>query len=201
MIEPLIPPGDRTTIVTDPSLNQARETRYQRRENRIYSINCRPNHDNDLDKVIIPYNFELQKYQISEEEISFYEKKDYLIETLEKFNQKNTFKIDKRYKPSKGQKLCLYAPALIISIALLYISVVLLGLFSFNPVLVYTFFSWGKKWFHYFKMCEFIFLEKFKIKEVKRILEEENNSTLCTENKLQWILGQSGYWLELKKNV
>ena len=60
---------------------------FQRRENRNYSINCRPNHDNDLNKVIIPYNFDKKQYQIQESEIEFYEKKNYLLDTLKKFNE------------------------------------------------------------------------------------------------------------------
>ena len=70
MAEPLIPEDNRDTVI-DTNQN-ARETRFQRRENRQYSINCRPNHDNDLNKVIIPYNFDKKQYLIQASEIEFY---------------------------------------------------------------------------------------------------------------------------------
>ena len=50
-------------------------------------------------------------------------------------------------------------------------------------------------------MIQFIFLEKFKITEIKKKLQIENNTKICEQNKVKWILGQSGYWLELQKDM
>ena len=199
MAEPLIPEDNRDTVI-DTNQN-ARETRFQRRENRQYSINCRPNHDNDLNKVIIPYNFDKKQYLIQASEIEFYEKKNYLLDTLKRFNNLDSFKIEKKYEASKLQKLGMYTPTIIIFLIYIYLSVIVLTLFSFNPVLIYSIFIWGKKIFHYISMVQFIILEKFKIKEIKHTLEFENISKICRDNKLRWILGQSGYWLELQKIV
>ena len=199
MAEPLIPEDNRDTVI-DTNQN-ARETRFQRRENRQYSINCRPNHDNDLNKVIIPYNFDKKQYLIQASEIEFYEKKNYLLDTLKRFNNLDSFKIEKKYEASKLQKLGMYTPTIIIFLLYIYLSVIVLTLFSFNPVLIYSIFIWGKKIFHYISMVQFIILEKFKIKEIKNTLEFENISKICRDNKLRWILGQSGYWLELQKIV
>ena len=199
MAEPLIPEDNRDTVI-DTNQN-ARETRFQRRENRQYSINCRPNHDNDLNKVIIPYNFDKKQYLIQASEIEFYEKKNYLLDTLKRFNNLDSFKIEKKYEASKLQKLGMYTPTIIIFLIYIYLSVIVLTLFSFNPVLIYSIFIWGKKIFHYISMVQFIILEKFKIKEIKNTLEFENISKNCRDNKLRWILGQSGYWLELQKIV
>lgn len=199
MAEPLIPEDNRDTVI-DTNQN-ARETRFQRRENRQYSINCRPNHDNDLNKVIIPYNFDKKQYLIQASEIEFYEKKNYLLDTLKRFNNLDSFKIEKKYEASKLQKLGMYTPSIIIFLIYIYLSVIVLTLFSFNPVLIYSIFIWGKKIFHYISMVQFIILEKFKIKEIKNTLEFENISKICRDNKLRWILGQSGYWLELQKIV
>lgn len=199
MAEPLIPEDNRDTVI-DTNQN-ARETRFQRRENRQYSINCRPNHDNDLNKVIIPYNFDKKQYLIQASEIEFYEKKNYLLDTLKRFNNLDSFKIEKKYEASKLQKLGMYTPTIIIFLIYIYLSVIVLTLFSFNPVLIYSIFIWGKKIFHYISMVQFIILEKFKIKEIKKTLEFENISKICRDNKLRWILGQSGYWLELQKIV
>lgn len=199
MAEPLIPEDNRDTVI-DTNQN-ARETRFQRRENRQYSINCRPNHDNDLNKVIIPYNFDKKQYLIQASEIEFYEKKNYLLDTLKRFNNLDSFKIEKKYEASKLQKLGMYTPTIIIFSIYIYLSVIVLTLFSFNPVLIYSIFIWGKKIFHYISMVQFIILEKFKIKEIKNTLEFENISKICRDNKLRWILGQSGYWLELQKIV
>ena len=199
MAEPLIPEDNRDTVI-DTNQN-ARETRFQRRENRQYSINCRPNHDNDLNKVIIPYNFDKKQYLIQASEIECYEKKNYLLDTLKRFNNLDSFKIEKKYEASKLQKLGMYTPTIIIFLIYIYLSVIVLTLFSFNPVLIYSIFIWGKKIFHYISMVQFIILEKFKIKEIKNTLEFENISKICRDNKLRWILGQSGYWLELQKIV
>ena len=199
MAEPLIPEDNRDTVI-DTNQN-ARETRFQRRENRQYSINCRLNHDNDLNKVIIPYNFDKKQYLIQASEIEFYEKKNYLLDTLKRFNNLDSFKIEKKYEASKLQKLGMYTPTIIIFLIYIYLSVIVLTLFSFNPVLIYSIFIWGKKIFHYISMVQFIILEKFKIKEIKNTLEFENISKICRDNKLRWILGQSGYWLELQKIV
>ena len=199
MAEPLIPEDNRDTVI-DTNQN-ARETRFQRRENRQYSINCRPNHDNDLNKVIIPYNFDKKQYLIQASEIESYEKKNYLLDTLKRFNNLDSFKIEKKYEASKLQKLGMYTPTIIIFLIYIYLSVIVLTLFSFNPVLIYSIFIWGKKIFHYISMVQFIILEKFKIKEIKNTLEFENISKICRDNKLRWILGQSGYWLELQKIV
>ena len=199
MAEPLIPEDNRDTVI-DTNQN-ARETRFQRRENRQYSINCRPNHDNDLNKVIIPYNFDKKQYLIQASEIEFYEKKNYLLDTLKRFNNLDSFKIEKKYEASKLQKLGMYTPTIIIFLIYIYLSVIVLTLFSFNPVLIYSIFIWGKKIFYYISMVQFIILEKFKIKEIKNTLEFENISKICRDNKLRWILGQSGYWLELQKIV
>ena len=199
MAEPLIPEDNRDTVI-DTNQN-ARETRFQRRENRQYSIICRPNHDNDLNKVIIPYNFDKKQYLIQASEIEFYEKKNYLLDTLKRFNNLDSFKIEKKYEASKLQKLGMYTPTIIIFLIYIYLSVIVLTLFSFNPVLIYSIFIWGKKIFHYISMVQFIILEKFKIKEIKNTLEFENISKICRDNKLRWILGQSGYWLELQKIV
>lgn len=204
MVEPLLPPDQNLSndITINTSFQQnLRETRFQRRENRNYSINCRPNHDNDLNKVIIPYNFDKKKYQIQESEIEFYEKKNYLLETLRKFNELDSFKIEKKFKASKLQKFCMYTPAILIILLLIYLSIIILTLFSFNPVLIYTIYTCGRKFFHYLNMIQFIFLEKFKITEIKKKLQIENNTKICEQNKVKWILGQSGYWLELQKDM
>ena len=50
-------------------------------------------------------------------------------------------------------------------------------------------------------MFKFILLEKWKIIEINQILEKENNSEFCIENKLKWKLGQSGYWIEIQKLI
>ena len=42
-------------------------------------------------------------------------------------------------------------------------------------------------------------LEKWKIRAMNIILKNENNADFCTKNKLKWILGQSGYWIEVQK--
>jgi hypothetical protein len=176
-----------------------KEYRYQRRIGRQFSINCHPTKDNKFYKVIIPYNFDLRKYWISKKEIEFYENKMYLEKKLVEFNDNPAFNIDKLFEPKLKLKICLYVPTIFLSLIVIYLALILIAFFSFNPIILYTVSTWIKKGFNSLKMFKFLLFEKFKIKEIHNILKEENNSKFCAENKLKWILGKSGYWLEVQK--
>jgi len=178
-----------------------RDYRYQRRVGRQFSINYHPSKDNKFYKVIIPYNFDLKKYWINKKEIEFYENKKYLERKLVEFNDNSAFNVDKEFEPELKQKLCLYLPTTILSFIVIYLAIIMVCFFSFNPIIIYTVYTWIKKGFRSLQMFKFILFEKFKIKKIHKILDDENNSKFCVEKKLKWILGKSGYWLEVQKLI
>ena len=174
-------------------------SKYQRRPNRSYSSQ-RPKIEN-LNKVIIPYDFEQNNYCIQESEISFYEKKEYLLSQLKKWNNIDLFKVNIEYSPSFWQMLLLSIPYIIFNIFAFILSFILLSLFIFNPFLVYID-VWGFiKLYHLFKTFQYMLLEKFKQLKIQKLISRENSSEFCIQNKLEWKYGENGYWLELIKKL
>jgi hypothetical protein len=172
---------------------------YERRMGRQFSINVHPSKDNKFYKVIIPYNFEKKQYTIKRKEIEFYENKNYLLERLGYFCRIPAFNIESKFKPHSMQNISIYLPIIGISVLFLYLAFVSFTIFAFNPVIIYTVFNWGKKGYNFAQIWKFKKLENYKIEEIKKILEKENSSNFCIDNKLKWILGQSGYWIEIQK--
>ena len=176
------------------------EYRYERRLGRQYSINKNFFRDEKYNKVIIPYNFEKKMYDIKDKDIEFYENKDYLKDKLNELNINPNFDIEKIYKPqSMVQKLKIYLPIIIIMIILIYFGTIISIFFCFNPIVIYTIYSWIRKAYNSLRMFKFILLEKFKMKEIHNIIDTENISEVCKFNKIIWKIGQSGYWLEVQK--
>ena len=178
-----------------------REFKYERRMGRQFSINVHASKDNKFQKVIVPYNFDKKLYAIKKEEVEFFEKKKYLKEKLDLWNVNPAFNIEHQFEAKGRQNIYLYVPTIIIFILVIYLSIVLCAYFSFNIIVIYTVGSWLKKGYNSLQMFKFILLEKFKIKEIHKIINEENNCDFCINHKLRWSLGQSGYWLELQKLV
>lgn len=174
---------------------------YERRIGRQFTINIHPSKENGFIKVIIPYDFELKRYDIKLKEIEFYENRRYLLKKLNLFNAEPAFNIEDVYKPIGCQKLYIYLPVFIFFILAIYIALVVVSVLSFNPFVIYVTFNWIRKGYNSLRMFKFIILEKLKMKKINRILDNENKSEFCTNNKLQWTLGQSGYWLEMKKLI
>lgn len=176
------------------------EYRYERRLGRQLSMNQNFIRDEKFNKVIIPYNFEKKIYDIKDKDIEFYENRDYLKEKLNEFNINPNFDIEKIYKPkSIAQKLKIYLPIIIIMIILIYIGIITSIFFCFNTIVIYTIYSWIRKAYNSLRMFKFILLEKFKMKEIQKIIHNENISEVCKMNKILWRIGQSGYWLEVQK--
>jgi hypothetical protein len=174
---------------------------YRGRIARQVTINAHHSSDNKFYKVIIPYNFDKKKYIINPKEVEFYENKRYLIEKLKFFNNHETFDIEKDYDPKPLQKLYLYASFTIIATFVLYLFLALAAFFSFNFVVIFTMGTWLRKGYNSLQFFKFRLLEKYKIKEIHKLLDEENDTEFCTSHKLKWILGQSGYWIEVQKLI
>ncbi len=177
------------------------EGMYRTRLKRQVTVLANPLRDNKFFKVIIPYNFDKKMYWINNKDIQFYENKKYLQEKLEEFNKNEAFNIDNNYSLKGFQKFCMYIPFIIISLIVIYLSIIVSSFFSFNPIVIFTIYTWLRKGYNSVQMFKFILMEKFKIKEIHKLLAEENSSDMCIGNKLKWILGQSGYWLEVQKLV
>ncbi len=176
-----------------------RNSKFQRRETKKYSQAERSIFVNDLNKVIIPYNFKEKKYDIDKNEIEFYQKKVYLLDKLSFFNSKKVFKFQEKYTPNLFQKILIIFFDVSIFLFIIYLSLIILTLFSFNLVLFYLLFIGYKKIFHLMNKIESFLLEKLKKNEINNILNYENNSKFCKDNNLKWTIGQSCYWLELQK--
>jgi len=185
---------------TDFENNDELEYRYERRLGRQFSINHNFLRDEKFNKVIIPYNFQRKKYDIKDKDIEFYENRDYLKEKLSEFNNNPDFDIEKIYYPKRfSQKLKIYIPIITIMIILIYIGAIITMFFCFNPIVIYTIYSWIRKAYNSLRMFKFILLEKFKMKEIQKMIDNENISEICRLNKIIWKIGQSGYWLEIQK--
>ncbi len=176
------------------------DVRFERRPGRQFTINFMAFNKN-FNKLIIPYDFDKKNYFIKKEEIDFYEYKEYVIATLEKFCNDPVFNIEKKYKAKGLEKFCLFVPNFFLIVFIIYIFVFIGFLTYGNPAILFITFIILKKTYSSLKIMRFIIKEKMKIKEVKRKLDTENNSPFCLEKKIFWTLGQSGYWMELVKSI
>ena len=186
-------------LLIEDKIERKRNYKFQRREFTKYSKSERAIFVNDLNKVIIPYNFIEKKYDIDKNEIEFYQKKQYLLDKLIYFNSKRVFKFQEKYSPNIFQRFLIILFDIIFFLFIIYLSLIILTLFSFNLVLFYLLFVGFKKLFNLIKTIESFLLEKIKKKEINTILNLENNTKFCKENNLKWAIGQSCYWLELQK--
>jgi len=158
-------------------------------------------YNNNLYKILIPYDFELKRYFAKKEEISFYDHKDYLIEKLDEFCKNEVFNIEKKIIP-KGcwQRFVIHLPKFLFFLVYLYVFIFISLLTFFNPAILTILYFIMQKIYKSLKIIRFVKYEKLKMKEIENLLEIENQTQFCKDNGIKWILGQSGYWLEVKKN-
>jgi len=141
------------------------------------------------------------EYFVKKEEIEFYEYKDYVLATLAKFCSDPVFGVGKKYKAHGLRKFCLFIPNFFLIIFIVYVLIFTACLTYCNPAILFITFIILHKTYSSLKIMRFVLKEKMKMREIKKKLEMENNSDFCTSKKINWILGQSGYWMELVKNV
>ncbi len=135
-------------LLIEDKNERKRNSKFQRREFTKYSKAERAIFVNDLNKVIIPYNFIEKKYDIDKNEIEFYQKKVYLLDKLSFFNSKKVFKFQEKYTPNLFQNILIIFFDVIIFLFIIYLSLIILTLFSFNLVLFYLLFIGYKKIFY-----------------------------------------------------
>ena len=154
--------------------------------------------NNNLCKIIIPYDFTNKTYAL-QNSIDFYDEKDYVINKLIDFVKNPLFSMDYEYKFTSCELLLSYLPNILITFIVFYFSSVILVNSFFNPgilliciVLIYEiYYSLDKK--------RFISRENRKISKIKHLLDEENKTNDCRKRKLKWTLGMNGYWIEVIK--
>lgn len=172
----------------------------QRRIGRSYSVNYM-NFKNNLYKVIIPYDFDKNRYVINQKDIEFYENKEYVLDTLETLCENPLFNIEQKLKLEGCKKFLYYLPYILVLITLVYIFLFIIFTVFLNPAIIFIMIYVVKKLHKSFKMMRFIFREKLKMKKINQELDKENNTTFCKDHKIKWVLGQSGYWIEVIKLV
>jgi hypothetical protein len=152
------------------------------------------------DKIIIPYNFQKNSYSIPENEIEGYENKEFLLNTLHKYNNQTIFKFDSPYDPSICEIILFYLPVILIFSIIIYIILLSLFRFIFNPLVIYVSFVILKSLIYAFDNIKRGLYEKLKKKAIKKKLEETNKSKYCLDHNMKWKLGLSGYWLEIENS-
>ena len=157
------------------------------------------NSKKNFDKVIIPYNFKRNNYSVPDNEIEGYENKEFVLNTLHSYNNQKLFKFDSPYSPSFCERIILYFPMILFILIILYILISLIVLFLFNPLIIYISYIILKGVYSMNKSVKNSIYEKLKKKAINKKLEETNKSQYCSEHKIKWNLGVSGYWLEVEK--
>ena len=157
------------------------------------------NNKKNFDKIIIPYDFQKNKYSISDNEIDGYENKEFLLNTLFSYNKQRIFKFDSRYRPNCCERIIYFLIFLLIILIILYGLLFLIILFLFNPLVLYFSYKFFSFVFYSIKAYKKHLYEKLKIKAIKKQLAHTNKSKYCKENNIKWKMGLSGYWLEIMK--
>ena len=156
--------------------------------------------NNNLWKIIIPYNFSNNSYSL-QESIDFYkgEGKDYIKLKLNDYSKDPLFHMDHEYQFTKLEKMLSYLPNVILTIIFIYITIYILvncffnpGIFLFSIVIIF-------KLYFFLDQKRFIKREKRKISKISEVLEKENKSNACKYHGLKWVLGMNGYWIEVHK--
>ncbi len=197
---------DNTNSLSSKLIEKAEKTEEESIQNSEYQPRPRQitvyyqKYNNNYYKILIPYDFDEKRYFAKKEEINFYEHRDYLMDKLEEFCSNPVFNIEKKIVP-KGcwQRFVIHLPKFLFFLVYLYLFIFICLLTFFNPAILTILYFIMQKIYKSLKMIRFVKYEKLKMKEIENILEIENNSTFCKENNIKWVLGQSGYWLEVKK--
>ena len=150
-------------------------------------------------KIIISYNFKKNNYFISNSELEGYKHKEFLLNTLYNYNNQALFKFDSPYNPSCSERLIFLIPIIIIILIIIYILYVLTIICTLNPLIIYISYLCLKIAFGLVGRVKNRVYEKYKKKAINKIIDDTNNSNYCKINNIQFVLGLSGYWLELKE--
>ena len=169
---------------------------------KINDINTN-NEDNEeskkFNKIIVSYNFKKNNYFIPNSELEGYKHKEFLLNTLHNYNNQTLFKFDSPYNPSCKERMIFLIPIIIIILIIIYILYILTIICTFNPLIIYLSYLFLKIVFGLVKNIKNRLYEKYKKKAISKIIDDTNDSEYCKINNLLFVLGISGYWLELKE--
>ena len=157
------------------------------------------NPQKNFDSIIIPFNFENHNYSIRDNELEGYENKEFVLNTLYNYNNQKIFKLDSDYSPSFCERILIFIPMIIFILIIIFIFLSIISLFILNPLIVYISFICLKKIFSFIIGMKNTIYEKLKKKAIYKRLDETNRSQYCKLHNIEWKLGLSGYWLEIKK--
>jgi hypothetical protein len=146
--------------------------------------------------IIIPYDDETNKYMIKQEDIHELESKDYINDTLEKFNK--LFQMDKSYIPI-SLNILLFLFDIIFTIAMLYGGAIVGLLCLYNPmILIFLLWLMVQILLKFVVFIHHSIGDKFKQRKIKAILKEESSKSDKVFN-ITWEYGRDGSWLEILK--
>lgn len=152
-----------------------------------------------LFKIVVPYDFVNKKYDYNTCNFDFYQDKDYIINKIIEFNNNNLFNMDYEYKFTAFEIIKEFIPYILSMIIYIYIGIWILLSSLFNLGILFVLILIGAKIHFFFHKLRFKNAEKTKIKKINSIIERENSSKECKEQKIKWEVGKNGYWLEIHK--
>lgn len=168
---------------------------------RKYTINVRPSSDLKFLKVLIPFDLDLKKFYLAPEELEIYDVKDYIQSTIDRFNKKAEFHIHVDYESSGFCRIVSWFVFILAQLICLYLTLCLWTMTFFNVVflaiLIRITISSHRKIGEKFRNIS----NKARLLKIKLILEKENKTDYCRYRKYIWILGDIGYWLEMRKEL
>lgn len=180
-----------------PKRKQSQEIpRIKRRNN---TINIRTN-KHDI-TIFIPFDFEINRFFMSPEDLNIYDFKNYLQNTLNTFNSMKEFQIDKDYQATGIRKFFHYSIYFLIHLICGYLTFCLWQLLFFNLVLFITIIKFHMKFQSFTSNIINDINNKEKIRKMKEILKKENSKEICRNYKYTWCCGEHGYWLEMIKSI
>jgi hypothetical protein len=159
------------------------------------SINCTYNQKLKMMTIVIPFNENINKYTVQPEEIDFFDNKDYILVTIDKFNQ--IFSLEKNYVPIP---VILFFSIIyfILSIVIIYCSTLVCLVCLLNPMVILVFILIIMKIIKILIIVVYGVKEKYKIHKIKKALEVENVESM-KNFKIIWSYGRDGSWLEVNR--
>jgi hypothetical protein len=161
---------------------------------RSYKITLfrKKSHEKKEPNIVIPFESYSLKFRLNDDIIITDEKKNYIIEKLEIFN--NCKYNNAWYKITK---LLLIFSYLLLILSYIYCLLLIILVTLFNPMIIII-----NSWIIFQTVKIFIFIddllkERYRKKVLNQIICKEN--VLCNTKGLRWLVGRDGEWLELIK--
>lgn len=172
-----------------------------KRKGRKYTLNIRPTIDQKYLRVLIPFDLEQKKFYLHPEELEIYDVKEYIEQTINKFNEMPEFRIHEDYEVRGCSYIMSWIVFLLIHGIFGYVTLCLVVMTFFNIVIFVFFFKVHMIMNNFVTQKFRNFYNKTQLRKIKQILDEENDTQYCKYRKYTWILGEVSYWLEMRKSL